>query len=222
VALESVDLKVAEPLDDTSSKFQLAEHNAATVSRPESLCPAPLGRRAPVLKANKSGAGSVKRQQLLACPDSWEEGLASDATTEVPEDCGPVEDLDVVDTAGCQEVFRQDLPYEGLTEDSAEAVEGRAMEDRFLPKPSCTRGTHSRFRKDLVNLNKAVPKWLRQEEVGEVTHDQVLQNIKGSIVAQKLRQSHGDEFDESGFVQDVLARAAKLAHDKSAKSKPCL
>lgn len=220
VALESVDLKVAEPLDHTSSKFQPAEHNAtsADVSRPPSLCPAPLGRRAPVLKANKSSAESVKRQQVLACPDSWEEGLASDATTEVPEDCGPVEDLDVVDTAGCQEVCSQDMPGEGLTEDLAEAVEERAMEDRFLPKPSCTRGAHSRFRKDLVNLNKAVPKWLRQEEVGEITHDQVLQNIKGSIVAQKLRQSHGDEFDESGFVQDVLARAAKLAHDKSAKA----
>lgn len=92
------------------------------------------------------------------------------------------------------------------------------MEDGFSAKPSCFRGAHSRFRKDLVNLNKAVPKWLRQVEVGEVTHDQVLQNIKGSIVAQKLRKLHGDEFDENCFVNDVLARAAKLAQDKNTKT----
>jgi len=68
-------------------------------------------------------------------------------------------------------------------------------------------GRHSRFRKDLVNLNKAVIKWLRQEDEGLISHLQVLERIKNSHVAVQLKDVHGQEFDEGTFVQDTLNRA---------------
>merc|ERR1711988_473984 len=68
-------------------------------------------------------------------------------------------------------------------------------------------GRHSRFRKDLVNLNKAVIKWLRQECQGEMRESQVADSIRNSSVAQQLRALHGQEFDEDLFVQNALMHA---------------
>eukprot|EP00931_Biecheleriopsis_adriatica_P091124 TRINITY_DN65022_c0_g1_i1.p1 TRINITY_DN65022_c0_g1~~TRINITY_DN65022_c0_g1_i1.p1 ORF type:complete len:811 (+),score=189.78 TRINITY_DN65022_c0_g1_i1:91-2433(+) len=68
---------------------------------------------------------------------------------------------------------------------------------------------HSRFRKDLVNLNKAAAKWLRQEAKGELMFEQLVSNIRGSVAAQHLRALHGADFNEEQFVQDVLSRSGK-------------
>jgi ABC-type multidrug transport system ATPase subunit len=67
-------------------------------------------------------------------------------------------------------------------------------------------GHHSRFRKDLVNLNKAVRKRMQN---GSLAGDQLIEFIKASAVGKHLRIAHGEHFDESRFVQDVLSCATK-------------
>ncbi|CAE8693535.1 unnamed protein product [Polarella glacialis] len=51
-------------------------------------------------------------------------------------------------------------------------------------------------------------KWLRQEERGDASWDQILARIKRSAVAQQLRAVNGELFQEDVFVQDLLRRAA--------------
>lgn len=71
-------------------------------------------------------------------------------------------------------------------------------------------GRHSRLRKDLVNLNKAVVKWLRQEQEGELSRDEIIDRIRGSVVAQRLRAMNGKDFDEEVLVQAALGRSVKV------------
>jgi ATPase subunit of ABC transporter with duplicated ATPase domains len=129
--------------------------------------------------------------------DSWEDAIESDASTAPPEDRGECDDVDhdlaLELNLVCTESFKQ------------QAVPRKEKESR----PESNRGRHSRLRKDLVNLNKAVAKWIRQKEHGEISNKQVLDNIKGSRVAQSLRASHVEGFDEDKFAQDALSHAAK-------------
>jgi len=71
------------------------------------------------------------------------------------------------------------------------------------------RSRHSRLHRDLKNLNKAVAKWLGQEERGELARDELVAKIKQSAAAQQLRFLHGDDFEEEGFVGEVLGRSEK-------------
>jgi len=100
---------------------------------------------------------------------------------------------------------------------STTTPEGEATEELVmtvgLKSPKALKGTeekkgrHSRFRKDLVNFNKALKKWIRKEELGEVSNSQVQEYIRNSHVAEHLRDLHGQDFDEDKFVQDALAGA---------------
>lgn len=69
------------------------------------------------------------------------------------------------------------------------------------------RARQSRFRKDLINLNKAVPRWLKRVADGEMTHADMVTCISRSPVVRHLREVHGDEYNEEVFVREVLARA---------------
>merc|ERR1712232_1091469 len=79
-----------------------------------------------------------------------------------------------------------------------------------------SRGRQSRFRKDLINLNKAVAKWLQQEDSGEISRDTLLDCIAKSPAVQHLRNRQSHNFDEHKFVFDLLSRAGKAKTGASA------
>jgi len=92
-------------------------------------------------------------------------------------------------------------------------------EDRVcvaLAESAHCKGNHSRFRKDLVNLNKAVARWVKQEQFGNITRCELEDRIKNSPVVRSLRSSKGSEFQEDEFVVDLLSRAAKSIVETSA------
>jgi ATPase subunit of ABC transporter with duplicated ATPase domains len=64
-------------------------------------------------------------------------------------------------------------------------------------------GRHSRLRKDLVNLNKAVSKWIQKEKTGEMSKIQVLEAIRASRVLRELREVHGTLFREDEFIEKL-------------------
>lgn len=66
---------------------------------------------------------------------------------------------------------------------------------------------HSRFRKDLVNLNKGAAKWMAKEQEGLLTRDEVVRRIRNSSASRHLADVRGEEYQEVNFVQDVIARA---------------
>jgi ATPase subunit of ABC transporter with duplicated ATPase domains len=129
---------------------------------------------------------------------SWEDKVDSDATTEAPE-ASEGEDK----AAKCVIEF--------------ELSNTRDNDDLLLACPSNDGGksplqhgrqsNHSRFRKDLVNLNKAVKKRM---QAGSFTDSQLIDFIKRSAVGRHLRTVHGHEFDENRFVNDILHYAKKM------------
>jgi hypothetical protein len=68
------------------------------------------------------------------------------------------------------------------------------------------KGRHSRARKDLINLNKAVAHWLQKEEVGDLSPAQVVERIKESTIARHLAHAHGKNYDENQFLSSVSDR----------------
>eukprot|EP00746_Dinoflagellata_sp_MGD_P163629 gnl/MRDRNA2_/MRDRNA2_91783_c0_seq1.p1 gnl/MRDRNA2_/MRDRNA2_91783_c0~~gnl/MRDRNA2_/MRDRNA2_91783_c0_seq1.p1 ORF type:complete len:908 (+),score=194.82 gnl/MRDRNA2_/MRDRNA2_91783_c0_seq1:108-2831(+) len=62
---------------------------------------------------------------------------------------------------------------------------------------------HSRLRKDLINLNKAVSKWIRKEKAGDMSKNQVIEIIRDSKVVKHLRKVHGALFREDEFIQKL-------------------
>jgi ATPase subunit of ABC transporter with duplicated ATPase domains len=131
-------------------------------------------------------------QQTVACavdekivppagdaPESWEDRDHSDA----PESWEDLDSCDVVST---------------------EAPEPNAQPE---PEPETRGSGHSRLRTDLINLNKAVAKWLKQESLGEISCSCVEQRIGSSVAARHLRERHGAMFREADFVRDVIAQA---------------
>jgi hypothetical protein len=116
------------------------------------------------------------KEESVDLPSSDEVIVDSDATTEAPDVCDDVE-------------------------------EGGLMNFELAPSPTKhvhNHGHHSRFRKDLVNLNKAVKKRRQKDVSADI---QLVEFIKQSAVAKHLRTLHGDKFDELRFVDDVLRRA---------------
>merc|ERR1712190_275347 len=77
-------------------------------------------------------------------------------------------------------------------------------------------GKHSRFRKDLVNLNKAVIKWMRHEQKGQLKRTETEDRIKKSIVAQKLCAAHGPSFKLERFVAQAIERAVRVPSERNA------
>jgi len=87
--------------------------------------------------------------------------------------------------------------------------------DLFVATSSrVSEGSHSRLRKDLINLNKAVSKWIRKENAGEMSKDQVIETIKASKVVQQLRDLHGVEFQEDMFAQKLYEKRELLPQEK--------
>lgn len=80
-------------------------------------------------------------------------------------------------------------------------------------EPSCEAAParHSRFRKDLVNLNKAATQWIQQEERGHMLRKEICENIVNSTAAETLRALHGERWDERRFLEDVLTKATKAS-----------
>lgn len=97
----------------------------------------------------------------------------------------------------------EDCTERDVTEVVNVSDEGASTDTRFR----C--GRHSRFRKDIVNFNKAVTKWLRQEQNGEVGHSEVLDRILNSTIAHQLRVLHGDSFDVNQVFQDAIKHEAR-------------
>merc|ERR1712070_1045396 len=64
-------------------------------------------------------------------------------------------------------------------------------------------GCHSRLRKDLINLNKAVSKWIKKEKAGDMSKNQVIAIIRDSKVLKNLREFHGALFREDEFIQKL-------------------
>jgi ATPase subunit of ABC transporter with duplicated ATPase domains len=140
-------------------------------------------------------------------PESWEELVVNDAP-QTWEDLAMCEDAS---TIACPQV-------EMASETASENMSSNQKSEKSLEKDgdrgqSVGHGSsnHSRFRKDLVNLNKAVAKWLRQESMGEISHASVEEKIRNSVVAKQLREKNGTGFREEDFVRDALKQAAKKA-----------
>jgi len=72
-------------------------------------------------------------------------------------------------------------------------------------------GRNSSFRKHLINLNKAVAKWLAKQGREEMTRSQILANIKASPAAEYLRAEQGPAFLEAAFAEALLSRAERPA-----------
>eukprot|EP00445_Apocalathium_hangoei_P009342 CAMPEP_0203867398 /NCGR_PEP_ID=MMETSP0359-20131031/16494_1 /ASSEMBLY_ACC=CAM_ASM_000338 /TAXON_ID=268821 /ORGANISM="Scrippsiella Hangoei, Strain SHTV-5" /LENGTH=877 /DNA_ID=CAMNT_0050785625 /DNA_START=68 /DNA_END=2701 /DNA_ORIENTATION=- len=140
----------------------------------------------------------------LHVPDRWDE---DDDEDDVP-DGGAVSSS--ASTASLEETSaaQRAVPHE-----ESLPPEGIALELGRLPTPGGG-SSHSRLRKDLVNLNKGVAKWLAQEAFGLLSSDQVTERIRESAAARHLSTLHGQEFKEDAFVRDVIARGRDAAERK--------
>lgn len=85
-----------------------------------------------------------------------------------------------------------------------EALEWPSAEREAVPQGG---STHSRLRKDLVNLNKAVIKWLTHEEIGVLSRAKLMERIGTSSAARGLCETYGDRFRKDEFVNLALDRA---------------
>jgi hypothetical protein len=77
-------------------------------------------------------------------------------------------------------------------------------------------GCHSRLRKDLINLNKAVSKWIKKEKAGEMSENQVIATIRDSKVVRTLRDLHGTLFREDEFIQKLYVQRDAAALEPAA------
>jgi hypothetical protein len=147
----------------------------------------------------------------IDAPDTWEEFADSDASTDIPEDVQEMDQLGAPPVLGddnrpCEK--NQSCPPQDSRQQRCEATDA-SFDLAGLKDSQPREGSHSRFRKDLVNLNKAIAKWIRQERSGEISYSKVIERIGDSRVAQHLSKLHGCEFDKDRFIQDALKRAAR-------------
>lgn len=142
-------------------------------------------------------AGASNQEEITATAPEQPKGCS--APFETADDCAVLAgSWEQLDSVGVQaEPFNT-----GQTLESA---------DKYLDGPRSKARGHSRLRKDLVNLNKAVTKWLQQEDRGELSFDEILLKIKSSTVAHHLRACHGSDFQEDRFLQDVLHKSEQAA-----------
>jgi len=106
---------------------------------------------------------------------------------------------------------------EGFTDEN-EAT-GSTIETLLDASSKGSGGHHSRFRKDLINLNKAVSKWIRKEKKGDMTKEQVIETIRESKVLRHLRDLHGALFKEDEFIGKLYMQRDVVPHDEA--PAPC-
>lgn len=171
---------------------------------------------ATVQTTSQRQAGTASCSRLCKCPELLPPELAAPASAlehTLPmanQSSPPLAKSDAyIDIVERDDAYGSDA---STTTPEGEATEELVMTVGLKP-PKALKGTeekkgrHSRFRKDLVNFNKALKKWIRKEELGEVSNSQVQEYIRNSHVAEHLRDLHGQDFDEDKFVQDALAGA---------------
>merc|ERR1712032_1167859 len=120
-------------------------------------------------------------------PESWEE-------------LQPDDDLTTAVVAAVP-----DADHPGAMEEHVDPADLAALGS--MAKVSCHTCGHSRFKKDLTNLNKATVKWLKQHSEGHIDLADVVGRIRSSPAAKHLREMHGEEFRQEEFVEEVIARA---------------
>jgi hypothetical protein len=166
---------------------------------------------------------SVGTERDVILPDSWEE-LVDDS--EKPDVSHMVLDAPNSTEACVQIAKHAEIAAEAIGDNNAHTVDtcvephvsvssgivenmldtGEEAMHVLTSTAGNSRNHHSRFRKDLVNLNKAVPKWLKQEECGTITRSMIIERILRSPPAQHLK-SASIGFQEDRFVHDILSRA---------------
>jgi len=149
----------------------------------------PNGSTVSLRRARSGCSEGVISCQENESPDSWE-----DLVTDAPSDS---------DEAGSEDEVK------GVA--SAESSEA---DDAANAKPA-TKSGHSRVRKDLVNLNKAVARWLGEIAAQKLCIHQVEDRIRASPAAKQIALAHGSSYSESRFVSSVLKRARALEARKT-------
>merc|ERR1719464_275220 len=142
------------------------------------------------------------------------------AAAESKEESAPLAEAPAVHGLELAECKRRDAPARPSPE-SVMAQVREAWERASAEGEAAAQGgsTHSRLRKDLVNLNKAVVKWLAHEEIGVLTRAKLMERIRTSAAARRLREAHGDGFQEEKFAHQALDRATEArARASAAKS----
>merc|ERR1711904_642281 len=139
-------------------------------------------------------------------PDDWEE---YDSSSPPAAKGSSVEDVPVLPDASPEA-----SPLGTSQSSSAPAL--HVTVEALLDASSKEGGGHrSRFRKDLVNLNKAVSKWIRKEKTGEMSKSQVIETIRASKVLIELRHLHGPLFREDEFIHKLYTQRDVEAVEKS-------
>jgi hypothetical protein len=159
-------------------------------------------------KAVKSGRRPEAQQQPP--PSSGVKTVTSTTTaTTLPTDQLPEcwEDLEVPDTWESLDTRSSMAASAEPAPLSREECRAGAKAPADAPGRPARGSGHSRLRKDLVNLDKAAAKWVRQERDGSMTLGELVDRVRRSPAAQHLRAAHGVGFREEAFVQEVLGRA---------------
>lgn len=172
-----------EQVEETSLELPVASENCAVCGEVS------------VMKVSEDNVPDDWEQHAIAStptnvPDNWEEYASSAPQT--PK-CVSVDTMSATSHATSHDPI--DIPEK--QESTSSGVE--AWLDAF----SGSEARHSRLRKDLINLNKAVSKWIRKEKAGQMSKNQVIETIRGSNVLRNLRELHGTLFREEEFIQKI-------------------
>lgn len=130
---------------------------------------------------------------------SGEDLLGDDA-----DDGAAVAEFDTDAVAARSTTLETSLPYCRATGEDVSTIASSAG-----TVASERAGRHSRSCKDLVNLNKAAVQWLQQQKSGTLALHEVVDRISASVVARHLAAAHGEQYDESRFVNAVMRTAEK-------------
>mmetsp|Transcript_71512 Transcript_71512/g.130402 ORF Transcript_71512/g.130402 Transcript_71512/m.130402 type:complete len:838 (+) Transcript_71512:103-2616(+) len=159
------------------------------------------------------------RQGQSECKMDAEQQIEKEKICPISKKTAPVEQnaLEHEDEPTCESQGNSSGPIVELAPKHDDGLTCEIQGDGVLFNGDKSNGRHSRFRKDLVNLNKAIVKWLRTEQSGLLGRSEVEDRIRNSVVACQLRAMHGDQFLENDFVQQALERASKAGASGKAK-----
>jgi len=150
----------------------------------------------------------MRTHLLLDVPDNWEEYDSSSPPT--PKGSS-VENMPVLPES--------DASPEASSLGTSQSSSAPALHvtvEALLDSSSKEGGGHrSRLRKNLVNLNKAVSKWIRKEKAGEMSKSQVIETIRASKVLIELRHLHGPLFREDEFIHKLYTQRDVEAVEKA-------
>lgn len=157
-------------------------------------------------------------------PDDWEEHANSSAPTDVPDNWEEYDSSSPPTPKGSSVENMPVLPESDAspeasslgTSQSSSAPALHVTVEALLDSSSKEGGGHrSRLRKNLVNLNKAVSKWIRKEKAGEMSKSQVIETIRASKVLIELRHLHGPLFREDEFIHKLYTQRDVEAVEKA-------